>query len=497
MVFVHFRVGDYLRLGANNRAGIMKNFFAVLSFCALLVTSGYANAQTRLVFDTNGNITGSYVEGTPSHNLKMQAAISGNLQRAAANRGFSNNDPRTNATVSRSSQFLGTAAGAAAAVTVGALTAPTWASVALVAAVSSVIGYSVTLAIDGLVKWLFKNNNIDVSTSTVSAPFIGMSQGGEYWSTGGPNGVIYGGDGIAVARQGYQELAQFNEDMGSPIASPACRYVGGNTPETQSIALCTATKPDAAGGYMERQALKYTEGAPATCGTGYYYLDSRGCMPYSIKTGNEPMKDASVQSATNALPEAEKQKPLNPEIVAALTNTAWKKAASQPGYDGLPYNQNNPITSQEVQQWAKENPEYWPTVGDFVQPNPDLGSAASSPSTLLPLNPSTQTNPSTNEPGATQPQKLDLGPDPNIGSPGLEAIPTAEQIAYPILNLLPQLTSFEVDTPDGICPRPSFDLYGHHVLEAHCDLIDDNKPAIQSAMILAWALIALLIILSA
>ena len=116
---------------------------------------------------------------------------------------------------------------------------------------------------------------------------------------------------------------------------------------------------------------------------------------------------------------------------------------------------------------------------------------------LLPQNPSTQTNPSATEPGTAQSQKLDLGPDPNIGSPSLEAIPTAQQIANPVLNLLPSLKNFDVETPAGVCPRPSFDLYGHHVLEAHCDLIDDNKPAIQSAMILAWALIALLIILSA
>ena len=475
----------------------MKKIFTALIISAMVGAPDYSAAQTRLVFDTNGNITGSYVEGAPAHNIKMQAAISGNLQRAAVNRGFSNSDPRTTATVSRSSQFLGTAAGAAAVITVGAVTAPTWASVALIAAVSSVIGYSVTLAIDGFVKWLFKNDNIDVSTSTVSAPFIGMSQGGEYWSTGGPNGVIYGGDGIAVARQGYQEWAQLNEDMGSPVASPVCRYVGGNTPDTQSIAICTASQPDIAGGHMERQALKYTEDAPATCGTGYYYLDSRGCMPYSIKTGNEPMNNASVQSATNALPEAEKQKALNPEIIAGLTNTAWKQAASQPGYDGLPYNQNNPITAEEVKQWANENPEYWPTVGDFVQPNPDLGLAPSSPSMLLPQNPSTQTNPLATEPGTAQSQKLDLGPDPNIGSPSLEAIPTAQQIANPVLNLLPSLKNFDVETPAGVCPRPSFDIYGHHVLEAHCDLIDDNKPAIQSAMILAWALIALLIILSA
>jgi hypothetical protein len=63
--------------------------------------------------------------------------------------------------------------------------------------------------------------------------------------------------------------------------------------------------------------------------------------------------------------------------------------------------------------------------------------------------------------------------------------------------MLPDLRGYSPSSHTGECPRPTIELYGTHVLDAHCILIDDNKAIIQAAMLLAWALIALFIVLSA
>src|SRR5690606_942757 len=93
----------------------------------------------------------------------------------------------------------------------------------------------------------------------------------------------------------------------------------------------------------------------------------------------------------------------------------------------------------------------------------------------LPANPTSSTptlaqpNQDTVNPGAGNPT-TNLGPDPGIGAPALEAVPTAQQIAQPILDMLPDLRGYKPSSHAGECPRPSIELYGTHVLDAHCIL---------------------------
>ena len=172
----------------------------------------------------------------------------------------------------------------------------------------------------------------------------------------------------------------------------------------------------------------------------------------------------------------------------------------RPGYDGLPYPQSDPLTSADATPWIQANPELAPTVRDFVSPNPSPSSSGNPWS--LPANPTApNTNPAapnqnTTNPGAENPV-ANLGPDPGIGAPTLEAIPTAQQIVQPILDIGADLRGYRPPSHAGECPRPTIELYGTHVLDAHCALIDDNKAIIQAAMMLAWALMALFIVLAA
>jgi hypothetical protein len=418
----------------------------------------------------------------------VNRAVSGALQDSMRGRGFAANDPRFGNTLARISPVLSGVAGTtAAAVTIGAVTAPAWASVALAAGIGAVVTYAVTLAIDGAVQWIFGDSSIDVNAGPTNIEGVGIALGGAYWSAGSPRGTIYGGDGISVARQSYSEFAA----QYGVTASPICSINGG-------IAACLASEPDAIGSYLSRQALYYSNGSPASCLPGHFSLNN-GCIPYTATPGQD-LDDATPQRAIEALPAGQLDKPLNPAIIAALANRAWQQAASQPGYDGLPYPQSNPITQAEVQPWLQANPEYVPTVRDFVSPNP-VTEAAPNP-WALPSNP-TAANPvpSTPNTGTTNPAKdnpqANLGPDPGIGAPTLEPIPTAQQIANPILQLAPDLRGFKASGQSGVCPRPTIELYGTHVLDAHCKLIDDNKQVLQLAMAFAWAAMALFIVLSA
>ena len=420
----------------------------------------------------------------------VNRAVSGVLQDGMRARGFAANDPRFGNTLVQISPVLSGVAGTtAAAVTIGAVTAPAWASVALAAGVGAVVTYAVTLAIDGVIQWLFGDSTIDVTGNPTNVSGAGIVLGGAYWSAGSPRGTIYGGDGIAVARQSYGEFAA---QYGVTV-SPSCTVNGG-------IAVCTASEPDAIGSYLSRQALYYSSGSPSSCLPGNFFLESSGCSPYQADGGNQNLDNATPQRAIEALPAEELNKPLNPAIVAALANQAWQHAASQPNYDGLPYPQSNPITQAEVTPWLQANPEYAPTVRDFVSPNPQTNAAPNPwalPSNPTAANPTPSApNANTTNPAAENPLQ-NLGPDPGIGAPTLEAMPTAQQIAQPILDLLPDFKHFQANGQAGTCPTPTIELYGSHVLDAHCKLLDDHTAIIQAAMAFAWAALALFIILSA
>ena len=415
--------------------------------------------------------------------------LSGVLQQGMQKRGFAANDHRFGNTLARVSPAVSGIAGTTAvAVTVGAITAPAWATVALAAGVGAVVTYAVTLALDGIVNWLFNEDSVDVSSAPTNSDESAISMGGAFWSAGSPRGTIYGGNGIAVARQAYGEFAT----KYGITAGPSCS-------SDASIAICKASKPDAIGNYLSRQALYYSNGAPSSCVRGHFFLDGMGCIPYVADEG-EYLEDVSPQRAIEAIPEEDLNKPLNPAILAALVNRAWQHGASQPDYDGLPYPQADPITQAEVSTWTQANPEFTPTVRDFVAPNPATNPTANP--WALPSNPTAPNlspagpNAGTTNPATNQPLQ-NLGPDPSIGAPTLEAIPTAQQIAQPILDLMPDLRGYTATSQAGECPRPTIELYGTHVLDAHCTLIDDNKTIIQAAMMLAWALIALFIVLSA
>jgi hypothetical protein len=361
-------------------------------------------------------------------------------------------------------------------------------SIALAAGVGTLVSYAVTLGLDALTKWYF--NDDQTITPDTSSPSPALQSGQQYWHCVGIGSNDYIGSSPTVINSCWADyVAQLAPtDTGYQSTISNCKLINSGTMYQCEWHL----KSGAIMGYQDSALSSSSQLSTNSCPAGNVFkVSTSACVP-EILPDAQPVKETPSQ-AVNDIPAADLDKPLNPAIIAAMANRLWEQAASQPGYDGIPYPYSNPITADEVSNWTQANPDYAPTVSDFVTPNPDPATDSGTPGSqwTLPQNPSTTTNPAQASP------QTNLGSDPNIGAPTLEAPPTAQQIAQPILDLLPNLRNFQPVTQTGICPRPTIELYGTHVLDAHCKLIEDNKPIIQAAMVFAWAVIALFIILSA
>lgn len=429
----------------------------------------------------------------------VNRAVSGTVQQAMITRGFAANDPRYGNTLARMTPSLTAIAGGGAAVVVGTITAPAWATALAAIVVSAAVSYAVNVGLNALTDWLFRTDGkIDQygePTTTDELPPLLPNQPAwksQLFKTSTTWDVIWGADGQALA---YESDASY-------------RRVSGLSPRTSDPSQCTYTK-NANGTFIEKiacgpvaTAYYYANGTNASCPKGQYWV-AGNCSAYGFISGNAvPTANAlSPQAAISNLPSSDLDKKLNPEIIAKIANAAWKNAASQPGYDGVPYQVSKPITTAEAQTWMTNNPTYAPTVRDFVYPNPVTAQDATP--WALPLNPTDAVTTPATTPNAgstnpsTQPQQ-NLGADPNIGAPTLEQTPTAQMILDPVLNLMPSLKNFSPSVSSGTCPRPSFTIFSKaYVLESHCTLFDEHRSTISAAMILAFSILALFIVLSA
>lgn len=185
--------------------------------------------------------------------------------------------------------------------------------------------------------------------------------------------------------------------------------------------------------------------------------------------------------------------PASPALVAQAANNAWQSAASQPGYQGLPFQASNPVTTADAQAWQAANPSSYPTVGDMLSPAVNPSTSAVS----QPVAPGTVANPGTNTAPANTPQ-VNLGTDPVVPLPTLEGTPTGQMILAPILSLFPDLKSFVVPSHSAECPKPTLNLFGRALLlDGHCTLLETVRPTLYAVMAAVWLVIALFIILAA
>ncbi|WP_170252953.1 hypothetical protein [Vogesella mureinivorans] len=428
----------------------------------------------------------------------MQRTLSGVIQQKMFKRGFAANDPRFGATIDLVSSGTASVAGAtAAAVVAGAITAPAWVSVAVAAGVGVVVTAAVSLAINGVVDWLFSDNPTD------STPIIqkvkqqpvgkGLLAGGPYWQSSILG--IYGSDAMSPIQTAV--AINWPADVTSTYEIGTCTSTSNPTKTTCLITRINKSTGYKQTGYAAIGATYYPSGAPGTCQPGYVFRNS-SCIPVPALNAAPQESKVSIQQAIDNLSSEERAKPLNPEIVAPLADKLWRDAAAQPGYSGVPYLANDPITSADVEAWRQANPQGWPSVSDFIAPQPVSNSPWKLPATptATTQDPTIATSPSTN-PAANNPQQ-NLGSDPGIGSPNLETTPTAQQILQPILDLLPDFRSFVMPSHQAACPKATFDAFGRSMtMDVHCKISEEQRAALQAVMVAVWGLAAAFIILRA
>lgn len=386
-------------------------------------------------------------------------------------RGFAANDPRFGATVAA----VGTAVVEIGTAVVAAGTAPAWGTVLASAVIAGAVGYGV----QALANWLFNKDG------TITVP----GQGGTAPSQKGPDTYLYGqwkgGSATGVA-SGYvidynMQLTRDYPQAGASIGVSYCEtYANGSWIYHLSYSNASGTEPD-----WNRISGSSQQGVPYTCDG----LTVNGaCQPPATLPGSTPAQTVPAAQALAMMSDADKAKPLPDQVVADLADAAWRQAANQPGYAGVPYSLTDPVTQADVATARAANPAVpQATVGDLAEP-------------VSASNPLGQTSPSTapaTNPAAGSPQ-VNLGDDPGIGFPTLEATPTAQQIIDPLAGLAPSLKSWAVPAHMAECPKPTFDLFNKHiVMDQQCFMFEDNRATLYNAMLVAWALIALFIVLSA
>lgn len=225
-----------------------------------------------------------------------------------------------------------------------------------------------------------------------------------------------------------------------------------------------------------------------------------------------PQQYANLDNALANISTSTRAQILSADTLARISDQAWKNAASQPGYQGLPYSVTQPVTAAEVSTWQGENPASMPTIGDLLAPAnaPGTSTVPISPTvTVNNPNPSPSPNPNPNPNPTPDPNaiynvnivntpKVDLGADPGIRAPTLETTPSAGYILVPLLTLFPELSNYQTPQHVGVCPKPEFAIFGKTiVMESHCTIAEQYRQTIAVVMLTVWVLVGLLIILTA
>lgn len=416
-----------------------------------------------------------------------QNALSGVIQQKMSARGFASNDPRWGATLTSIGSGIAGAAASAAVVTAAGVTAPAWITAAVGVGLSAVLSAGIGLAIDKLYAW-YTNSDGTVTSGLTPTQYAGGYAPYQMYCL---NSICSPSPKQACEGRAYV----YSTFLGRPIY-----YYWSYR---SSDGHCLQYKH-----YMDSGADSLFDDSPgpilvtSAC-AGVSLSPSGGLCPASNYPVNGGVTNGTVSDAAAAIPATEKVKAVNPTLIADLANESWKQAAAQPGYAGLPFDASNPITDAEAASWQAAHPSSWPTVGDIVSPQPaPSGGTAASPFTLpnsaapvASVDPSASTSTGTNP--STQPLE-NLGPDPGIGFPALETIPTVPQILDPIFALFPSLRSYVVPQHTGTCPTATLSLFGRtQSIEAHCGLLESVRGLLSAIMLFVWGFVALRVTLSA
>lgn len=235
--------------------------------------------------------------------------------------------------------------------------------------------------------------------------------------------------------------------------------------------------------------------------------DSNAPFELVIRADGAPSLYPSADDLNTKLSSAQKGQKLSNETIAALADAVWRKAAEQPGYDGVPYSVSSPVSPSDVADYIAANPV--PSVGDLLtlasdagtQNVPITGSAqpgtggSTPPPAVIAGDVNVVNTPNVNIVGKV---KLDLGDGTGQSMPLLDFLPDFNLVFDPILSWASGQASRQMPPHVSECPAPIIDFFGNQiVLNAHCKLIEDNSATIGGVMWFVYSFTAFTVLFSA
>lgn len=391
------------------------------------------------------------------------------------------------------------AAGAAVAggTVVAALTSPAWITATIVGGViATTVGWAwgkYVLGMDGQV-----TTGGGSSSSTVQA------NQPKYWSTSvdwGQYGICGSGESCAALNIDFK--IRTGQCFGGTYGAVSGSFSNGSD---GNVVGYSGASQNSNGSWCYGAASygPISSGVTITnCGSGQYFnLSTASCTSGATTNVTQPQQSQkmSPEQAYAQMTPAEKAQPLTASDLAPLIDKLWRDAAAQPGYQGVPYSYSNPVTTSDVSAWQQANPSVQPTVGDLMQPQTNATSTDVSANPWTMQSPTAQTSPTTptSPTSPTQPTvNLDLGPNPNIGEPGIPEPPTGQQILQPLLDIVNPFKSISFNNA-GQCPTYTLDVLGHHyVMDTHCTMLAQHESAIRAVMTAIFGIAAVIILLGA
>lgn len=397
-------------------------------------------------------------------------AIGGTVVEVAVRRGFSPVDPRVAQTVSAVNRYAASTGLMSTTKLIGKFVAPLGLLFTL-----QEMAESIRVNQDGTV-----TQNKDVLPGQSG----GLTQGGMYWKCGTFSAV----DPYTVCLQ-HVTPASGDWAIFEFYASSSTTNRVGFTYSLIHPEYCKA------GGCQKSTVYAdyFPSGAPATCPAGSYHKSGTGCVQFTFKPFKQQKQFVDLDGYVRELDESKKALKANTEMMRRLADQLWRAASSAPDYDGIPYDERNPVTDQDVESDKARRLADWPTWGDLPIVNPK-------PVDNPYLNPDATTPTPPSQSASAVVVKVDLGVDPGIGAPTLENTPT--DIFKPVKALMSGWMNWEVPTHSGQCPTwygsPSVGGYTFQLdLSYHCQFAESYRSAILAAALAAWAVVAVFIILSA
>lgn len=479
-------------------------------------------------------------QALPAFSGAVNKVVAKVVEKTAARRGFAANDPRYTATLAAMSGEAATVAGVVTAAAVAG-SAPVWVTVAAGLGAAAVVGGLVF----GAMKLFFDDSSSAAmftvqkpGTQGAAMPNVTASKGWQdvgYGLVSGPVGgrtVYMSGTASGLNTDDPSVANKFDSNLHfvrsaekyamQPVYALGLWWtalIASNDGAPTMIPLLWEAYVQSQGGTVTSKPPCTQSGSSWTCSISYRYpwtgaADAQASVEIPVvvnpyhSTPGEVLK-GSVAEIIPQLPQTELDKDADPATVALIANNLWQRAASQPGYTGLPYSASDPVTAADAAAARDADAASWPKNADLVSP---VASAANQP---VPIGEAatSPTNPTEPAPGTgTQnvnvvntpnvhidgPVEVNWGTAPVVQEPSINDVPTADAILAPIKALMPSLKSFVVPGHSSTCPVASFEAFDQAVvIDAQCDLFETIRPTLYAVMAFVWVGLGAIIVLRA